>query len=417
MAKDLLTTKFVERAVAGKEAAGRHADGDRLFLWVRDGRAPSWLFRFKAPSGRKRDMGLGDASTVGLAAARRLAEEAREMLARGLDPIEVRDAAAQAAKAAEQEARAAKVVEAATLARVARSYHERIEGTFRNPKHRAQWINSLEQHVPADLWKKPIGKIEAHELLDFLAELQDKVPETARRVRQRLEAVFDDALLRKLVPGNPATAIRRHLREPKSKAHFAALDWRLVPAFVKQLRELAGASARALEFGILTAARTGEILGAAWSEIDLEAHTWTVPGARMKRGEEHHVHLSDRAIEILRGQVGAHETIVFPSPMNKDSPMSNMAMLNLLKRLEVADQTTVHGLCRTTFSTWANERGVRPDVIEACLAHQEADRVRAAYNKAKFLAERIALLDAWASFVTGKASSTGVVVPMVRVVS
>lgn len=406
MAKDLLTAKFVEQALAGKAALGRHADGDRLYLTVREGRVPSWLFRYTAPSGKKRDMGLGEATTVGLAAARRLADEAREMLSRGVDPLDARDNAQAEARAQAATVRAMKAAVDATLARVARAYHERIEAGFRNPKHRAQWINSLEQHVPADLWKKPVADIEAHELLDFLTELQDKVPETAKRVRQRLEAVFDDAVVRKLVSGNPAMAVRRHLRAPKSRTHFAALDWREVPAFVKRLQELPGASARALEFGILTAARTSEILGATWGEIDMEARTWIVPASRMKRGEEHHVHLSERAIAILKGQSGWHASIVFPSVAKENSPMSGMAMLTLLRRLGVADQTTVHGLCRSTFSTWANERGFRPDVIEASLAHREADRVRAAYNKAQFLAERVELLDAWANFVTGTAGAT-----------
>ena len=169
----------------------------------------------------------------------------------------------------------------------------------------------------------------------------------------------------------------------------------------ERLRDAEGNAARCLEMAMLTAARTGEALTATWSEFDLESGVWTIPAAKMKAKEEHLVHLPPRAVEILKGQIGLHKTFVFPSVMAKDKPMSNMAMLAVLDRLGMRKRTTVHGLCRATFSTWANETGAaRPDVIEACLAHREADRVKAAYNRAQFTDERRALLSSWAEYLS-----------------
>lgn len=231
----------------------------------------------------------------------------------------------------------------------------------------------------------------------------ETVPETVRRIRQRLEAIFEDAIFHGRAAGNPAAAIRRKMRETttkrQAKGHHAALPYGEAPALVQRLREVPGTAARALEFAILTASRTGEVIGAEWPEIDLDAGTWCVPAERMKAGEAHTVHLSERATCILLAQRGQNARWVFPSPMSQASaaprPLSNMAMLAALGRLGARDRTTVHGLCRATFSTWANDTGAgRPDVIEACLAHKEGNRIRAAYNRAQFAAERRELLTA-----------------------
>ena len=234
--------------------------------------------------------------------------------------------------------------------------------------------------------------------------LQKRVPETARRIHQRLHVVFDDAQFRGLAPGNPAASIARRLREvgkKRERGHFSALHYREVPAFAQRLRAMAGVAPRCLEFTLLTAARTAEAIGLAWSELDLAAGVWTVPAGRMKGGEEHIVHLSDRAVEILAEQRGLHARWVFPSPGGGDKPMSNGGMLALLRRIGVHDRTTVHGL-RASFSTWAAEAfGARPDVVEASLAHRERDRVRAAYSRATFTDERRKLLIAWATYCNG----------------
>jgi integrase len=348
-------------------------------------------------------MSFGDVASVDLLQARQQAALARAALYRSEDPLDLRDEKYAKARAEEQQRQDEKRRERVTLARFARQYHEKIEQRFRNEKHRAQWINSLEQHVPAKIWNAPIDGIEAGELLDALRDLQQRLPETGRRVKGRLETVFAEAVIRKIAPTNPVSSIAKLLRAPKPKTTFAALPFAEAPALVARLRALPGTAARALEFGMLTASRTGEIINATFAEFDLGKGVWIVPAARMKAGEEHVVYLSDRAIEIIEGQkkaLGKTAKFVFPSQTDPDEPISNMGMLMLLRRLGVQDRTTVHGLCRATFSTWANETAAaRPDVIEACLAHKEGDRIRAAYNRAQFAEERAALLAKWATYL------------------
>ena len=211
--------------------------------------------------------------------------------------------------------------------------------------------------------------------------------------------MFDDAVLRNLVPSNPAKIIARSLRQKRDKGHFRALAADKVHDLVQRVRALPGTSARALEFAILTAARTSEVLDMEWSELSADGATWTVPAARMKAGAVHVVYLSSAARAVLDRVRGLSERWPFRSP-ERDAPLSNMAMLNLLRRLEVDHQTTVHGVARATFSTWAYETAAaRPDVIEACLAHRETDRIKAAYNRAQFTEERRALLAKWADYI------------------
>lgn len=230
--------------------------------------------------------------------------------------------------------------------------------------------------------------------------------------------MFDDCVFRKQCAGNPAAAIKRKLREVpgvRERGEFAALDYRKAPSLMAQLRTVEGTSARCLEFAVLTAARTGEAIGAQWAEFDLTAGVWTVPSARMKssgkkKREKHVVYLSPRALEIVKAHAGLDPRYVFPSTRLDGKSLSNMALLMQLRRMKIGDETTVHGLCRSTFSTWANEIGIaRPDVIEACLAHQEENRVRAAYNRAQFAKERAALLSAWAEYLDGKTPASNVV--------
>jgi integrase len=329
------------------------------------------------------------------------------------DPIEERNRLRDEARKADAERSALRTSEAATLARCARDYHARAIEPRRSAKHAREWIASLERLMPAQPWRAPIATIEAPRLLDAMAGLYLRVPVTAARMRQRLEAVFDDAIFRGLCRSNPAAAIRRKVREikrPRIVQSHRALRWTDVPDFVQALREQPGVAARALEFGLLCAARTGEIIGARWSEVDFGARTWTVPAERMKGGEAHMVPLSDRALTILRDAQGIGGEWVFPSPHGLSQPLSNMAMLTLLRRMGYTARTTVHGLCRASFSTWANETGAaRPDVVEAALAHREGDRIRAAYNRAQFADERRKLLDAWADFCDGHTARADVI--------
>jgi integrase len=302
-----------------------------------------------------------------------------------------------------------------TLARAARDYHERVIEPTRTPKHAAQWISSLENHVPAVIWNGPIEDVHAPALLEALLgatpherahnnNYGDRLPETMRRLRQRLDSVFEDAMFHGRCSSNPAAAIKRKMREgmPRDAATpLKALPYREAPAFMHRLRQQQGIAARCLELLVLTAARTSEALELQAGELDLDAGLWVVPAERMKAREEHTVFLCDRAIELLRAQLELqlHPSIVFPSTMLDDQAMSNMALLAVLDRMGMRDRTTVHGL-RSTFSTWANETGAaRPDVIEVCLAHNERDRVRAAYNRSLFNDERRELLKAWADFL------------------
>jgi integrase len=413
-----------------KARNGLLSDGGRLYLVVK-GTTASWLFRYTSLNGKRRDLALGacERSTIELAAeslarARREASDARELLRRGKDPVDERKAikAATAAEAAARKA-AAKVAEL-TLLRAARDYHERVIEPNRTTKHAAQWIASIEGPPPGEprpqwrarldaLLRLPVVSVEGPALLDAIADMQAAVPETASRVRQRLEAIFDDCEFRGVCSGNPARAIRRKLREVgrgKERGQFAALPYSEAPAFMVELRQQKGVAARALEFAVLTAARTGEVIGATWDEFDLKAGIWTVPASRMKGGEQHVVHLSPRAVEILHGQAKLGSPFAFPSPESvgghAPAALSNMSMLTLLRRMDADKRTTVHGLCRSTFSTWAYETAAaRPDVIEAALAHREADRVKAAYNRAQFNAERRALLLAWSSYLDASAAN------------
>lgn len=236
-----------------------------------------------------------------------------------------------------------------------------------------------------------------------MVDLFGRVPKTASSVRQGLETVFEDAVFRKLCAGSPAATIRRKLREVRrDRDRFAVLPFSEAPAFLRELCARDGIAARALEFGMLTAARTGEILGAKWEESDLGTGAWTVAAERMKASEAHVVYLSPRAASIVESMRELRQPFVFPSPGLDGAPLSNMAVLILLRRMDADKATTVHGLCRATFSTWAYETAAaRPDVIEACLAHRGSDRMKAAYNHAQFAAERRALLLDWVEYLLG----------------
>jgi integrase len=387
---------------------GDTSDGDGLFLRIKPN-AASWVFRYTSPSGRRRETGLGSCNrssvtTAGesLTQAREAAQEARKLLRAGLDPVDEGRARRERARAAEAKERSATKATQATLRRCVRAYHEQHVEPIRTTKHGAQWINSIEQHVPPSLLDAPIDSIRATGLLDALVPILRKVPETGSRVYQRLAAVLDAAVIEGLIAVNPATPIRRELHKRagrRERGSFAAMPYRDVPGFLTRLRTADGTSARCLEFTILTASRTSEALTAEWSEIDLSARLWTIPAAKMKAREQHSVYLSERAVELLRAQEGQHDRLVFPS--TTDAPMSNMALAMCLRRLGFKT-VTVHGF-RAGFSTWAHELGIaQPGAIEAALAHREQDRVAASYNRAAFLRERAALMGSWGAYCTGQ---------------
>ena len=384
-------------------------------LRVRGTRAV-WVFRYTSPRGRRRDAGFGVVHRDSLSEAgesvrraRERVRQAHDSLAAGIDFLDQKKSDREAVAQECAAARAHRAAQQTTLARYTRRYHEtQIEPNF-NPKYASVWIASLERHVPSQIWHKPIADVGTVELYEALAAVKRELPETADRMRRRLAAVFDEAMFFGVCTSNPANTIRRRLAAAagaaRSERSLAALPYTEVPAFVTELRNQPGIAAKALEFALLTAARTGEVIGAVWDEIDERASLWRVPGVRMKgprdrRRADHVVYLVDRAralVDEMRALGGVH---VFPAPSDPRRPLSNMAMLTLLKRMKFQRRTTVHGLCRASFSTWANENAIaRPDVIEAALAHREDDLVRAAYNRASFAAERAALLRAWADYI------------------
>lgn len=395
------------------------SDGGGLLLRCSGPRA-GWVFRYTSATGRRREMGLGacvrhNAKAAGesLALARDLAAKQRALLASDppLDPIDERDKASASRREAERLRRAEKAQEKATLARVARTYHQAFVEPKLPSKLSADWINSLENHVPAALWHKPIADITRAELLEFLRDMQNRMADTAQRVRRRLDEVFEEAIEQGTVSLNPVAMLRTKLRRenrPRRRVPHPALSYREVPAFLRALQAQPGIPARCLEFTVLAAARTGESIGAGWSEFNLDAALWSVPAERMKAREPHTVHLSERSLAILEGLQRLGSPFVFPSVRDMSRPLSNMAMLALLKRMKRTD-ITVHGF-RASFSTWANETAAaRPDVIEACLAHREGDKIRAAYNRAQFAGERRTLLEAWAAYLDGQQPTSNVI--------
>ncbi|MCA3099733.1 MAG: tyrosine-type recombinase/integrase [Rhodocyclaceae bacterium] len=393
---------------------GDHFDGGQLLLRVRSASAV-WVFRYTAPTGKRREMGLGacprndpKAAGASLAAARKSAAAARGMLEEfpPRDPLAERDRMKQEAAAAAEAKRTARVAERETLARVARRYHAQAIEPSKSRKFSMFWIGALERHVPASLWHSPIADVDTTALHSFLLDIHQRMADTALRVKRNLAEVYDFAMSEKLVSANPVQSlpltVQRRIREsrPKSENH-ASLPYPAVPAFVADLRSRSSIVARCAEFTILTAARTGETIGARWTEIDPIARTWTVPASRMKRKDDvaHVVHLSERALAILEEMRELGSEWVFPSVRDLSRPMSNMAMLMLVQTRMGRRDVTLHGF-RASFSTWANETGAaRPDVIEAALAHKEGDRIRAAYNRATFAQARRALLEAWAAYI------------------
>jgi integrase len=287
------------------------SDGGGLLLRCSSERA-AWVFRYTSATGKRREMGLGAcprqsvrAAGESLALARDLAAKQRALLASDppLDPIDERDKANASRREAERQRKAGKAQEKATLARVARAYHQAFVEPKLPSKLSADWINSLENHVPAALWHKPIADIARAELLEFLRDMQNRMADTAQRVRRRLDEVFEEAIEQEVVSLNPVAMLRTKLRrenKPRRRTPHRALGYGEVPAFLRELRLERGIAARCLKFTILTAARTGESIGAQWSEFDLDGALWTVPAGRMKAGEPHTVHLSEPSLAILR---------------------------------------------------------------------------------------------------------------------
>lgn len=376
---------------------GRHADGGGLYL-DRDQHGRSrWIFMWSR-GGKRREMGLGAAGKdgVSLAAARERAARARDALSKGIDPIEARDA------------EAAKPIDVPTFGQMSDEYVDAQAPQWRNPKHIEQWKMTLRVYA-APLREIPVDKIGTTAVLAALQPIWLKKPETASRLRGRIERVLAAAKVRGYRDGENPAAWRHNLehllpaRKKLTRGHHAALHFKEVPAFVAGLRERTGIAPLALEFLILTAARSGEVLGATWAEIDLDAKVWTVPPQRMKAGREHRVPLTGRALTILKSvrplatSSDWRTAPLFPG-QNAGRPVSAMALSNLMGRMGCA--ATVHGF-RSSFRDWAGEVSTHPrEVAEAALAHTVGDATERAYRRGDALEKRRRLMDAWAKHVT-----------------
>ena len=383
---------------------GYHADGAGLWLQVTQAGGKSWIFTYSL-RGRSREMGLGSASRTTLAEARDERDKCNRLLRDHLDPIEERKR-----RRAEVALTDAKSI---TFAQAAAAYIATHRAGLKSAKHAKQWATTIATYAEPRLGKLNVADIDTGLIRQVLAPIWTTKTETAGRVRGRIESILDWARVSGYRTGENPARWRGNLDKllPKQSKvrkvkHHAAMPYDALPAFMAELRQKNGSSARALEFCILCAARTGEVLMARPSEI--VDGVWTVPGERMKGGQTHRVPLSKRAIAVAGGGSGSY---LFPSH-HPDKPLSHMTMLMLLKCMGYRDVTT-HGM-RATFKTWAMER-TRFDnyVVEAALAHTSGDKVERAYARSDVLEKRRQLMDAWAKFcATPPAKGAGKVVPL-----
>jgi integrase len=340
-------------------------------------------------------MGLGAVHTVGLAEAREKAREARKLRVDGLDPIAHREAQRVAAKLEQ--------AKALTFDECRDRYITAHRAGWRSPRHAAEWKASLENYVTPVFGKLPVQSIDVALVMRALEPIWNTIPDTANRIRIRIERILNWATVRGFRQGENPARWRGHLdhllpkvNKVRAAGHHAALPYAELPAFMRELRTRKGVTPRALEFAVLTAARSGEVLGARWSEIDLEARLWTVPADRMKRGREHRVPLSAAACDILRAMASMRENgFVFPG--TRRAQIGNMAFHNMFERMGRGD-LTVHGF-RSTFRDWVAEQTEFPgEVAEMALAHAVSDKTEAAYRRGDMFDKRRQLMDAWAEY-------------------
>lgn len=387
--------KLTALAVPREKRPGYHGDGGGLYLQVSPGGAKSWVFRFKV-EGRTREMGLGPVHAISLAEAREAATECRRLRVQGIDPIEAR-------KAKRQQARL-EAAKGMTFRTCAERYIGAHKAGWRNPKHPLQWASTLTTYAYPVFGDLPVKAIDVGLVMKAVEPIWATKTETASRLRGRIESVLDWAAARGYRQGDNPARWRGHLDKllpRRSKVqrvqHHPALAYDEVGAFMEALRSQGGMAAKALELCILTAARTSETINARWDEIDLAAKLWTIPASRIKAGKEHRVPLSAPALALLAQLAEARSgEFVFPGG-KAGKPLSNMALLALLKRMG-RGELTVHGF-RSAFRDWAAERTHFPrEVAEMALAHAIGDKVEAAYRRGDLFEKRRRLMDEWARF-------------------
>lgn len=416
------------------QAPGRYADGGGLYLRVQGSGAKSWLYRAMV-GGKAKDIGLGPATgpkAVSLADARAEARRLADKAASG----EVLEGTRTKARKAKAEADARKRT-LTTFREVAEDYLDRKEGGWRNDKHRAQWRSTLATYAYPVIGAKPVGAIETADVLRVLEPIWQTIPETASRVRGRIENVLSAAKVQGLRAGENPAAWRGHLNHllPKpgklQRGHHPALAYQELPAFMAALGQREAVAARALEFAILTNTRSGEVLGATWGEFDLAEAIWTIPANRMKAGKEHTIPLPPRAVAILEAMQGLRKTSAPTAPVfpaNDGKALSGMAMAMLIRRMHNAEieagrdgwidrkqggkVITPHGF-RSTFRDWAGEQTPFPrEVIEHAMAHQLPDKAEASYARSTLLPKRTALMATWATYAASAATNGRKVIPI-----
>lgn len=385
-------------AVTRASKPGLYADGAGLYLRVSRNGSKSWALRFTL-RGKPREMGLGGLTKVTLADARKKAADARLLLSDGRDPLDLRQE--EDDKRIKEEKLAA--ARGMTFDKCAEAYIAAHEPSWRNEKHKQQWRNTIATYVAPISGKTPVQDIDIDLVMKVIEPIWNTKTETARRIRGRIEVILDWAKVRGFRSGeNPARwrGQMDQLLPARSKLnsvkHHAALPYSELPDFMETLRAIPGDSAAALEFLILTAARTSEVIYAKWAEVDFKKKLWTIPGARMKSRREHRVPLSSAAIEVLKRMENRKGEYVFPG-RSPDAPLSNMALLMTLGRMNRAD-ITAHGF-RSTFRDWAAECTNFPnEMVEMALAHVIEGKTEAAYRRGDLLEKRRQLMDAWGDY-------------------
>ena len=376
---------------------GNHAVGGvaGLYLYVNESNARSWILRAMV-GGKRRHMGLGGFPDVTLAQAREKARQAREVIAQGTDPIAERQANKSALLARQSLEK--------TFRQAVQSYLEVHGDTWKNSKHRAQWNSTIETYAHPVMGHLLLRDIGQEQILQVLEPIWKSKTETASRVRGRIESVLDWATARKYRAGDNPARWKGHLdkllaapSKVNTVKHHRALAVVETESFVTELRKRSGTAARALEFAIFCAARSGEVRGATWSEISIEARLWTVPAARMKAGKAHRVPLSDAALLAL-GERGEKNGVDLIFPASRGKPLSDMSMTAVMRRMKV--DAVPHGF-RSTFRDWVGEHTNFPrELAEQALAHVLESKVEAAYRRGDALEKRRAMMNAWAVFCT-----------------
>lgn len=391
MAKNI--NQLSARSVATIKDPGLHCDGNGLYLRVGASGSRSWIFRYMV-KGRSRSMGLGPALVVPLADARDLALGLRRQVLRGIDPLE-----AKQQEIAKAQVEVAKTV---TFKECAEGYIAAHRAGWSNDKHAAQWSSTLATYAFPEVGDRSVAAVDTAAIMKILDPIWSSKTETANRVRNRIECVLDWAAAKGLRDGANPARMKGHLdnllpprRRVSKVRHHPALPYSEAASFLSELRTKGGMAALALEFCILTCARTGEAIAAQWSEIDFEKKLWTVPAERMKTRRPHRVPLSDEALRLLRHLEKAKAgPFVFPGAKSNRT-ISNMSMLAVLRRMERRD-ITVHGF-RSTFRDWAAETTEFPnELVEMALSHTVGNQVEAAYRRGDMLERRQKLMDEWA---------------------